>query len=219
MSYVLVDCWYDCRDVRDVLIGKDQMQQILQQTESRMKKTVESTAMKLSHVQTGRATPALLDQVSVTYYGSKSPLSQVGTITTPEPRLLVIQPWDKALITEIEKAIAHSDLGFSTSNDGNVIRILVPELTMERRTELTKVVRKLAEEGKVAIRNIRRDANEAVKKLDGGDASGGGKSRSRGGDKKRGKGGSADPVQQLTDTYIDQISELTEAKESELLET
>ena len=194
------------------------MQQILQQAESRMKKTVEATATKLSHVQTGRATPALLDQVSVTYYGSKSPLSQVGTITTPEPRLLVIQPWDKTLITEIEKAIALSDLGFSTSNDGNVIRILVPELTMERRTELTKVVRKLAEEGKVAIRNIRRDANEAVKKLEGGDGSGGGKSRSRGGDRKRGKG-SNDPVQQLTDAYVDQISELTEAKESELLET
>ena len=194
-------------------------QQILQQTESRMKKTVEATATKLSHVQTGRATPALLDQVSVTYYGSKSPLSQVGTITTPEPRLLVIQPWDKTLITEIEKAIAHSDLGLSTNNDGNVIRIQVPELTLERRTELTKVVRKLAEEGKVAIRNIRRDANEAVKKADGGDSgSGGGKSRGRGGDKKRGRA-SADPVQQLTDKYIDQIDELTEAKESELLET
>lgn len=192
-------------------------QQILQQAESRMKKTVEATATKLSHVQTGRATPALLDQVSVTYYGSKSPLSQVGTITTPEPRLLVIQPWDKTLITEIEKAIAHSDLGLSTSNDGNVIRIQIPELTLERRTELTKVVRKLAEEGKVAIRNIRRDANDAVKKADG-DTSGGGKSRGRGGDRKRGKA-SADPVQQLTDTYIDQINELTEAKESELLET
>ncbi|MCY3722396.1 ribosome recycling factor [Candidatus Poribacteria bacterium] len=192
-------------------------QQILQQAESRMKKTVEATATKLSHVQTGRATPALLDQVSVTYYGSKSPLSQVGTITTPEPRLLVIQPWDKTLITEIEKAIAHSDLGLSTSNDGNIIRIQIPELTLERRTELTKVVRKLAEEGKVAIRNIRRDANDAVKKADG-DTGGGGKSRGRGGDRKRGKA-SADPVQQLTDTYIDQINDLTEAKESELLET
>ena len=195
------------------------MQQIIQQTESRMKKTVESTATKLSHVQTGRATPALLDQVSVNYYGSKNPLSQVGTITTPEPRLLVIQPWDKTLITEIEKAIATSDLGFSTSNDGSVIRIQVPELTLERRTELTKVVRKLAEEGKIAIRNIRRDANDAVKKLDGGDSStGGGKSRGRGGDRKRGKS-NADPIQQLTDTYTDQIDELVSAKESELLET
>ena len=195
------------------------MEQIIQQTESRMKKTVEATVTKLSHVQTGRATPALLDQVSVNYYGSKNPLSQVGTITTPEPRLLVIQPWDKTLITEIEKAIAHSDLGFSTSNDGNVIRIQIPELTMERRTELTRVVRKLAEEGKVAIRNIRRDANDAVRKLDGGDSStGGGKSRGRGGDKKRSKS-SSDPIQQLTDTYIDQIDELVAAKESELLET
>ncbi len=194
------------------------MQEIIKQTESRMKKTVEATATKLSHVQTGRATPALLDQVSVNYYGSKNPLSQVGTITTPEPRLIVIQPWDKTLITEIEKAIALSDLGFSTNNDGNVIRIQVPELTLERRTELTKVVRKLAEEGKVAIRNIRRDANDAVKKLDGGDASAGGKSRGRGGDRKRGKS-NADPVQQITDTYIDQIDELVSAKESELLET
>jgi len=193
------------------------MQQILQQAESRMKKTVEVTAEKLSHVQTGRATPALLDQVTVTYYGTKSPLSQVGTITTPEPRLLVIQPWDKALITEIEKAIAHSDLGFSTNNDGNVIRILVPELTTERRTELTKVVRKLAEEGKVAIRNIRRDANAAVKKLESGNT-GGGRSKGRGGDKKSGRA-SADPVQQLTDTYVNKIDELTEAKETELLET
>ena len=193
-------------------------QQILQQAESRMKKTVEVTAAKLSHVQTGRATPALLDQVTVTYYGTKSPLSQVGTITTPEPRLLVIQPWDKALITEIEKAIAHSDLGFSTNNDGNVIRILVPELTTERRTELTKVVRKLAEEGKVAIRNIRRDANDAVKKLDSGNTGGSGRSKGRGGDKKSGRA-SADPVQQLTDTYVNKIDELTEAKEAELLET
>ena len=193
------------------------MQQILQQAESRMKKTIDVTVTKLSHVQTGRAAPALLDQVTVTYYGTKSPLSQVGTVTTPEPRLLVIQPWDKTLITEIEKAIAHSDLGFSTSNDGNVIRIMVPELTTERRTELTKIVRKLAEEGKVAIRNIRRDANDAVKKLDS-DTGNGGKSKGRSGDKKRGKA-SADPVQQLTDTYIDQIEALTEAKEAELLET
>ena len=195
------------------------MQQVLQQTESRMKKTVEATATKLSHVQTGRATSALLDQVTVNYYGSKSPLNQVGTVTTPEPRLLVIQPWDKTLIKEIEKAIALSDLGLSTSNDGNVIRILVPELTTERRTELTKVVRKLAEEGRVAIRNIRRDANDAIKKLEGADTgTSGRKSRGRGGDKKSGRA-DADPVQQLTDTYIDEINQLTDAKEAELLET
>ncbi len=195
------------------------MQQVIQQTEGRMKKTVEATATKLSHVQTGRATSALLDQVTVNYYGSKSPLNQVGTVTTPEPRLLVIQPWDKTLIKEIEKAIALSDLGLSTSNDGNVIRILVPELTTERRTELTKVVRKLAEEGRVAIRNIRRDANDAIKKLEGAEMGAAGrKSRGRSGDKKSGRA-EADPVQQLTDTYINQINQLTEAKEAELLET
>ncbi len=194
------------------------MQQVLQDAESRMKKTVESTATKLSHVQTGRATSALLDQVTVNYYGSKSPLNQVGTVTTPEPRLLVIQPWDKTLIKEVEKAIALSDLGFSTSNDGNVVRILVPELTTERRTELTKVVRKLAEEGRVAIRNIRRDANEAIRKLEGANSSGSGrKSRGRSGDRKSGRS-DADPVQQLTDNYIEQINQLTTSKESELLE-
>ena len=195
------------------------MQQVLQQTESRMKKTVEATATKLSHVQTGRATSALLDQVTVNYYGSKSPLNQIGTVTTPEPRLLVIQPWDKTLLKEIEKAIALSDLGLSPSNDGSVIRILVPELTTERRRELTKVVRKLAEEGRVAIRNIRRDANDALKKLEGTDAGAAGrKSRGRGGDRKGGRA-DADPVQQLTDTYVNEINQLTEAKEAELLET
>lgn len=195
------------------------MQQVLQQTESRMKKTVEATATKLSHVQTGRATSALLDQVTVNYYGSKSPLNQIGTVTTPEPRLLVIQPWDKTLLKEIEKAIALSDLGLSPSNDGSVIRILVPELTTERRRELTKVVRKLAEEGRVAIRNIRRDANDALKKLEGTDTGATGrKSRGRGGDKKSGRA-DANPVQQLTDTYINEINQLTEAKEAELLET
>ena len=184
-----------------------------------MKKTVEATATKLSHVQTGRATSALLDQVTVNYYGSKSPLNQIGTVTTPEPRLLVIQPWDKTLLKEIEKAIALSDLGLSPSNDGSVIRILVPELTTERRRELTKVVRKLAEEGRVAIRNIRRDANDALKKLEGTDTGATGrKSRGRGGDRKGGRA-DANPVQQLTDTYINEINQLTEAKEAELLET
>jgi len=194
------------------------MQEVLNQAESRMKKTLESTVAKLSHVQTGRATSALLDQVTINYYGNKTPLNQVGTITTPEPHQLVIQPWDKTLITEIEKASAQSDLGVATSNDGSLIRIQVPELTTERRVELTKVVKKLAEEGRVAIRNIRRDANESLKNSEGGDGgSGGRRSKGRGGDKK-GSRGDADPVQKLTDTYVDKINELAEAKESELLE-
>ncbi len=194
------------------------MQEALQNAESRMKKTVESTTTKLSHIQTGRATTALLDQVTINYYGSKTPLNQVGTITAPEPRQLVIQPWDKTLITEIEKAIAQSDLGLATSNDGSLIRIQVPELTTERRVELTKLVKKLAEEGRVAIRNIRRDANDAVRKLEGSDAGAGGRrSKGRGGDKKSGRSDS-DPVQNLTDTYINQINDLADAKEAELLE-
>lgn len=194
------------------------MQEALQNAESRMKKTVESTTTKLSHIQTGRATTALLDQVTINYYGSKTPLNQVGTITAPEPRQLVIQPWDKTLITEIEKAIAQSDLGLATNNDGSLIRIQVPELTTERRVELTKLVKKLAEEGRVAIRNIRRDANDAIRKLEGSDTgSGGRRSKGRGGDKKSGRSDS-DPVQNLTDTYINQINNLADAKEAELLE-
>ncbi len=194
------------------------MQEVLKNAESRMQKSIESTLTKLSHIQTGRATTALLDQVTINYYGSKTPLNQVGTITTPEPRQLVIQPWDKTLITEIEKAIAQSDLGLATSNDGSLIRIQVPELTTERRVELTKLVKKLAEEGRVAIRNIRRDANDAIRKLEGNDSgSGSRRSKGRGGDKKSGRA-DADPVQNLTDTYVDQINELAEAKEAELLE-
>lgn len=194
------------------------MQEVLKNAESRMKKSVESTSTKLSHIQTGRATTALLDQVTVNYYGSKTPLNQVGTITTPEPHQLVIQPWDKTLITEIEKAIAQSDLGLATSNDGSLIRVQVPELTTERRVELTKLVKKLAEEGRVAIRNIRRDANDAIRKLEGNDSGAGSRrSKGRGGDKKGGRA-DADPVQKLTDTYVDQINEIAEAKEAELLE-
>ena len=194
------------------------MQEELKNAEARMKKSVESTSTKLSHIQTGRATTALLDPVTINYYGSKTPLNQVGTITTPEPHQLVIQPWDKTLITEIEKAIAQSDLGLATSNDGSLVRVQVPELTTERRVELTKLVKKLAEEGRVAIRNIRRDANDAIRKLEGNDSgSGSRRSKGRGGDKKGGRA-DADPVQKLTDTYVNQINEIAEAKEAELLE-
>lgn len=194
------------------------MQEVLKNAESRMKKSIESTLTKLSHIQTGRATTALLDQVTINYYGSKTPLNQVGTVTTPEPGQLVIQPWDKSLITEIEKAIAQSDLGLATSNDGSLIRIQVPELTTERRVELTKLVKKLAEEGRVAIRNIRRDANDSMRKLEGNDSGAGSRrSKGRGGDKKSSRA-DADPVQKLTDIYVNQINELAEAKETELLE-
>ena len=189
----------------------------LQQAETRMKKAVDATAKNFSHVQTGRASASLLDNVSVDYYGSKSPLTQVATITTPEPRTLLIQPWDKTILKEVEKAIARSDLGLNPNNDGSIIRIQIPELTTERREQLTKYVRKLAEEGRVSVRNIRRDANEAVRKADQDSGSGERKGKGRGTDRKKSRG-SDDPVQVITDRYIDQINQLLKSKEEELLE-
>ena len=157
-----------------------------------------------------------MDGVFVEYYGTKNPINQVATITAPEPRVIMIQPWDKTVSKEIEKAISRSDLGLNPNSDGNVIRIQVPELTTERRKELAKYVSKLAEDGRIAIRNIRRDANEAFKKLDKSDTSSKGrKGKERGGEKRK---GDDDPVQKITDKYIDQISQLLKSKEVELME-
>ena len=189
----------------------------LHQAEARMKKAVDATANNFSHVQTGRASASLLDNVFVDYYGSKSPLTQVATITTPEPRTLLIQPWDKSILKEIEKAIARSDLGLNPNNDGTVIRIQIPELTTERREQLTKYARKLAEDGRVSVRNIRRDANESMRKSDQDLGSGERKGKGRGTDRKKQRG-SDDPVQVITDKYIDHINQLLKSKEEELLE-
>ena len=189
---------------------------IIRNAEMRMKKAVESTANNFARVQTGRASPSLLDGVFVEYYGTKNPINQVATITAPEPRVIMIQPWDKTVSKEIEKAISRSDLGLNPNSDGNVIRIQVPELTTERRKELAKYVSKLAEDGRIAIRNIRRDANEAIKRLDKSDTSSKGrKGKERGGEKRK---GDDDPVQKITDKYIDQISQLLKSKEVELME-
>ena len=189
----------------------------LRDAEARMKKAIEATVNNFAHVQTGRASASLLDNLSVDYYGSKSPLTQVATITTPDPRMLLVQPWDNTISKEIEKAIARSDLGLNPNNDGNVIRIQIPELTTERRQELTKYVRKLAEEGRVSVRNIRRDANEANRKLEQDSGIGERKGKGRGTDKRKSRG-SDDPIQTITDKYIDQINQLLTAKEEELLE-
>ena len=189
----------------------------LRDAEARMAKAVDATASNFAHVQTGRASASLLDNVFVDYYGSKSPLTQVATITTPEPRMLLIQPWDQTIIKEVEKAIARSDLGLNPNNDGKVLRIQVPELTTERREELTKYGRKLAEEGRVSIRNIRRDANETVRKLEQDSGLGERKGKGRGADKRKSRG-SDDPVQTITDKYTDQINQLLKSKEEELLE-
>lgn len=139
-------------------------QELIKEAEERMEKAISSLKKELSTLRAGRATPALLEKVLVDYYGSPTPINQMANITTPEPRMLVIQPWDKSMLGNIEKAILKSELGLTPTNDGTVIRIILPPLTEERRIELVKIVKKYGEEAKVAVRNIRRDTNELLKK-------------------------------------------------------
>lgn len=172
-----------------------------------MEKVLESTAKEFSSIRTGRATMALLDGITVDNYGVKSPINQVASISIPSARLMVIQPWDKSKIGPIEKAILKADLGLNVTSDGNVIRITIPELTEERRKDLVKHVKKLAEEKRVAIRNIRRDANEAIKKLE--------KSGKLSEDDSRRE---QKEIQDLTDEHISKIDEITRAKEKEIMQ-
>jgi ribosome recycling factor len=172
-----------------------------------MKKTIASLKDGYGALRTGRASPALFDKVRVDYYGEKTPLNQVANISTPEARLIVIQPWDKGIIGEIEKAIRSSELSLNPSNDGKVIRIAIPPLTEERRKELVKQAKGQAEQSRVAVRNIRRDGNEELKKL------------------LKEKGLTEDEetkhseeLQKLTDSYIKQIDQVLEEKESEIME-
>jgi len=179
----------------------------IREAHMKMIKALESTARELSSIRTGRATLSLLDGVNVDYYGTKSPINQVASISIPEARLMVVQPWDKSMMGEIERAILKADLGLNVNNDGNVIRITVPELTEERRKELARHAKKLSEEGKIAIRNIRREANDVLRKLE------------RAGelpedDSRR----EQSEVQDLTDEHIDRIDEMVQAKEKEIME-
>ncbi len=181
--------------------------EILKDLEERMKKSVEVTQNEFAGMRAGRATPALLDKIQVNYYGTPTPINQLANVSVPEARLLVIQPWDKSVLPEIEKAIMKSDLGINPNNDGSVIRLAIPQLTEERRAELVKVVKKKAEEGKVAIRNLRRDGNDELKAAQkDGDISED--------DLKRGQ----ESVQKLTDKYIKEIDTLTAAKEKEIMQ-
>jgi ribosome recycling factor len=171
-----------------------------------MKKAVDATLHEFNTVRTGRASPALLESVTVEYYGAKTPVSQLATITAPEPRLLVLQPWDKTLVKEIQKAIAASNLGLNPSSDGQVLRIVIPELTQERRLELAKVVRKAAEDGRIAVRNVRRDVIEEVRKAE--------KAKQISEDDSRRE---QQEIQKVTDEYIARIDELLAEKEQELM--
>ncbi len=174
--------------------------------EERMEKTIASFKDSLNTIRTGRANAAIFDKVRVDYYGTKSPLNQVATIAIPEARSVIITPFDKSLIGEIEKAIQVADLGFNPSNDGKVIRITIPALTQDRRKELVKQAKTIAENSRTAIRNIRRDGNDDLKKQqkDGTLTEDGLKSET-------------DKLQKLTDKYIDEINKIYDAKEKEIL--
>lgn len=181
--------------------------ELLRDAGQRMTKSVESTQHEFGSVRTGRATPALLDRVVVDYYGAATPLRQLATISAPEARLLTVQPYDKASIKAIEKAINEADIGLNPSNDGVLIRLLIPELNEERRRDLVRVVRHLAEEGRVAIRNVRRDTMHDLREL-----------------KAEGEASSDDEhraeveLQKLTDAHIADIDRLLKGKEQEILE-
>jgi len=172
-----------------------------------MNKAVEAAQLDFSTLRTGRANPVLLEGIQVDYYGSKMPINQLASISAPEPRLLVVTPWDKGAMNAIEKAIMNSDVGMTPQNDGNVIRLQVPYLTEERRKELIKVLHKKNEEHKVAVRNVRRDVNDRLKDLEK-------KHEISEDENKRAQ----EQVQKLTDKYIEKIDNLAKAKEVELME-
>ena len=173
----------------------------------RMKKAVENIQQEFSKIRTGRASAALLDGIKVSYYGNMVPLTQASTVTIPEPRLIAIQPWDRNIIAEIEKAILKSDLGLTPSNDGTFIRVPIPQLNEERRQNLARLVKKFAEEGRIAIRNVRRDANDHLKKMQ--------KNHDLSEDELS---VILDEIQEITDMHIKEIDEVLENKEKEILE-
>ncbi len=173
---------------------------------SKMDKAVNSFQKELNRLRTGRASPALLEGIRVDYYGTPTPIQQIASIAIPESRLIVIQPWDKNALDAIEKAIQKANLGISPSNDGNVIRISIPPLTEERRKEMVKVVKKMGEECKIALRNIRRDANESLKKME--------KDKSISEDEYHRL---MDEVQKLTDDHIKKVDAIVEDKQKEIL--
>jgi ribosome recycling factor len=183
------------------------VEKVKKDTEGRMKKAVENTRAELAKIRTGKASPALLDAVRVNYFGSSVPIKQVASINTPEARLITVQPWDRKMIGEIEKAILKSDLGLTPVNDGTLIRLPIPPLTEERRKDLVRLCHKLAEEGRIAIRNIRRDANDQLRKAQ--------KDHQISEDEMH---WGLEEIQKLTDTYIKQVDEILKKKEAEVLE-
>lgn len=183
------------------------IQDVLKDARTRMQKAVEATARELATLRTGRASPALLEHIKVEYYGTQVPLNQLASISVPEPRLLVVQPWDRNAVKAIEKAILQSELGLVPSSDGVVLRIPIPPLTEERRRDLVRVARKHAEEGRVAVRNVRREVRETIEELD--EASEISEDEAR---------RAQEELQKLTDRFIAEIDALLQKKEAEILE-
>ncbi|ROQ93536.1 ribosome recycling factor [Desulfosoma caldarium] len=183
------------------------LNEVFEDAKDRMQKAVATLEKEFKRLRTGRASVSLVDGIRVEYYGTPTPLNQLATLTVPEPRTIMIQPWDQSCLGDVEKAIMKSELGLTPMNDGKVIRIHVPPLTEERRRDLVKLVKKMAEEAKVAVRNIRRDANEMIKDL---------KKDKEISEDEQFKG--QEKVQKITDDFIKKIDELTAAKEKEILE-
>ena len=181
--------------------------ELLEDAGERMAKTVDATRGQFGTVRSGRASPALLDRINVDYYGSQTPLKQLATISAPEPRLLSVQPYDKSSIKSIEKAILESDVGLTPSNDGQVIRLSIPELTEERRKELVKIVHGIAEQGRVGVRNVRRDVMHDLREL---------KSEGEVGSDQEHRAESE--LQKLTDSHVAEMDSALAGKEQEILE-
>lgn len=179
---------------------------IIKEAEEKMKKSISVLKQDLSTMKAGRANPSILDRIEVDYYGTMTPLNQMANVSAPEPRILLIQPWDKSSMKSIEKAILVSDLGLNPSNDGNAIRLVIPELTEETRKNIVKNVKKAGEESKVAVRSIRRDANDKVKALK--------KDNSITEDEAK---KAEEDIQKKTDSFIKEIEKLVEVKEKEVM--
>jgi len=183
------------------------LDEVYRKSEDHMKKSLELLIQELGGIRTGKATPGLLDSVKVNYYGQSVPIKQVANVSVPDPRTIVVQPWDRAMVSEIEKAIRTSDLGLNPQTDGATIRLPLPLLTEERRKDLVKMVKRLGEESKVAVRNVRRDSNDRIKKLE--------KEHELSEDAMREK---QDAIQKLTDAFVKKVDEAVHAKEKEILE-
>ena len=183
------------------------VKEILASHEERMQKSIEALKREFGSLRAGRATPSLLDKVMVEYYGAPTPVNQIANVSVPEPRMIIIQPYEKSILHDIEVAIMKSDLGLSPNSDGTAIRLSIPSLTQERRQDLVKTVNKKTEEAKVAIRNVRRDGNDAIKKLEKG-------KEITEDESKKGQ----EKIQKLVDKYIKLVDTTRDAKEKEVME-